>query len=227
MRVRKAALVVGLTGLIGAAIGVGVSAASVPDAQGVIHGCYNPNNGNLTVIDTDQGQTCAKKEINVNWQQTGPTGPQGVAGPKGKKGDAGPTGATGLTGATGPAGPAGPTGATGATGATGPKGDTGSTGPAGPGATQFGTPSVLGASPGTGAACTVSEVILNAGAIVNGLPADGRILEISQYVALYSMIGTLYGGDGVTTFALPDLRSAAPNGMTYSICATGVYPSRS
>jgi microcystin-dependent protein len=35
---------------------------------------------------------------------------------------------------------------------------------------------------------------------------DGQLLQISQYEALFSLIGTTYGGDGVTTFALPDLR---------------------
>jgi len=35
---------------------------------------------------------------------------------------------------------------------------------------------------------------------------DGSILPISQHSALFSLIGTIYGGDGRTTFALPDLR---------------------
>jgi microcystin-dependent protein len=48
---------------------------------------------------------------------------------------------------------------------------------------------------------------------------------ISQSTALFDLIGTLYGGDGVTTFGLPDLRAAAPNGLTYSICDLGVFPS--
>ena len=38
------------------------------------------------------------------------------------------------------------------------------------------------------------------------LPADGRLLQINQNQALFSLLGTTYGGDGVTTFALPDLR---------------------
>jgi microcystin-dependent protein len=37
------------------------------------------------------------------------------------------------------------------------------------------------------------------------LACDGQILSISQYSALYNVIGTTYGGDGVTTFALPNL----------------------
>ncbi|MFK8161574.1 MAG: phage tail protein [Lewinella sp.] len=36
---------------------------------------------------------------------------------------------------------------------------------------------------------------------------DGTLLAISQNTALFSLIGTIYGGDGRTTFALPDLRS--------------------
>ena len=35
---------------------------------------------------------------------------------------------------------------------------------------------------------------------------DGQLLSIAQYQALFSLIGTTYGGDGRTTFALPDLR---------------------
>ncbi|UZD24136.1 tail fiber protein [Algoriphagus halophytocola] len=42
---------------------------------------------------------------------------------------------------------------------------------------------------------------------------DGSILPISSYTALFSLLGTTYGGDGRTTFALPDLRGRAPIGM--------------
>jgi microcystin-dependent protein len=37
------------------------------------------------------------------------------------------------------------------------------------------------------------------------LPCDGTLLPIRQYTALFSLIGTFYGGDGTTTFALPNL----------------------
>lgn len=40
----------------------------------------------------------------------------------------------------------------------------------------------------------------------NWLPCNGQILNISQYSALFSLLGTVYGGDGKTSFALPDLR---------------------
>lgn len=40
--------------------------------------------------------------------------------------------------------------------------------------------------------------------------ADGQILAISTNTALFSLLGTMYGGDGRTTFALPDLRGRVP-----------------
>lgn len=39
---------------------------------------------------------------------------------------------------------------------------------------------------------------------------DGQILPINQNQALFSLLGTTYGGDGRTTFALPDLRGRVP-----------------
>ncbi|HXE46573.1 MAG TPA: tail fiber protein [Conexibacter sp.] len=58
----------------------------------------------------------------------------------------------------------------------------------------------------------------------------GQVLPIADHAPLYSLIGTTYGGDGVETFALPDLReSIAPRAslpLTYIIALAGVYPSR-
>jgi microcystin-dependent protein len=39
---------------------------------------------------------------------------------------------------------------------------------------------------------------------------NGQLLSIAQNSALFSILGTTYGGDGQTTFALPDLRGRAP-----------------
>ncbi|MDT0554387.1 phage tail protein [Patiriisocius hiemis] len=39
---------------------------------------------------------------------------------------------------------------------------------------------------------------------------DGQLLAISQNTALFSILGTIYGGDGRTTFGLPDLRGRVP-----------------
>src|SRR5437879_6406836 len=40
----------------------------------------------------------------------------------------------------------------------------------------------------------------------------GQIMPIAQNTALFSLLGTAYGGNGETTFALPDLRSRLPIG---------------
>jgi microcystin-dependent protein len=39
---------------------------------------------------------------------------------------------------------------------------------------------------------------------------DGRLMPLSQYQALFSLLGIQYGGNGTTTFGLPDLRSRVP-----------------
>lgn len=48
------------------------------------------------------------------------------------------------------------------------------------------------------------------GAPNNWQACDGSLLPISQYDALFALIGTTYGGDGQTTFAVPDLRGRLP-----------------
>jgi microcystin-dependent protein len=58
------------------------------------------------------------------------------------------------------------------------------------------------------------------------LPADGRLLPINLYTAVFSLMGTDFGGNGTTNFALPDLRRLAPPGMYYSVCVEGIFPSR-
>lgn len=42
---------------------------------------------------------------------------------------------------------------------------------------------------------------------------QGQMMSIANYTALFSLLGTTYGGDGVTTFGLPDLRSRIAIGM--------------
>lgn len=42
---------------------------------------------------------------------------------------------------------------------------------------------------------------------------EGQLLAISQYTALFSLLGTTFGGDGRTTFGLPDLRGRSMVGM--------------
>lgn len=42
---------------------------------------------------------------------------------------------------------------------------------------------------------------------------DGQLLPIASYSALFSILGTMYGGDGRTTFGLPDMRGRTPIGV--------------
>lgn len=56
--------------------------------------------------------------------------------------------------------------------------------------------------------------------------ASGQLIPIAQNTALFSLLGTQFGGNGVTTFALPDLRGLGPSGMTYIIALGGIFPSR-
>ncbi|MDQ0466124.1 microcystin-dependent protein [Caulobacter ginsengisoli] len=44
------------------------------------------------------------------------------------------------------------------------------------------------------------------------MACDGQILPIEQYRALFSLVGAAYGGDGETTFGIPDLRNSVPIG---------------
>ena len=83
------------------------------------------------------------------------------------------------------------------------------------------------------------------------LPCDGRLIPIQQNTALFSLLGTMYGGDGNTNFGLPNLKGKLPiqsdqskpintivtNGhggdsfietteIQYCICVEGIYPQR-
>ena len=55
-------------------------------------------------------------------------------------------------------------------------------------------------------------------------PCAGQLLPISQNTALYTIIGITFGGDGKTTFALPDYSGLAPRGLQYCIAIQGIYP---
>jgi hypothetical protein len=77
-------------------IGAGtVAYAAIPDAGGVVHGCYNKggllqDKGALRVVD--KGERCRANETAMTWSQTGPQGPAGPVGAAGAKGDTGPAG---------------------------------------------------------------------------------------------------------------------------------------
>jgi microcystin-dependent protein len=58
---------------------------------------------------------------------------------------------------------------------------------------------------------------------------EGQTISISNYTAVFSLVGTTYGGNGTSTFALPDFREAEKSlgGARYIIALEGIFPSRS
>src|SRR2546425_5680233 len=119
--------IVGVLGISIGGAGAIFANALIPGSDGVIHGCYQHNNGNLRVV-VDPSE-CHDSEVAIWWNQVGP---HGATGATGATGASGAPGATGPTGATGPSGAPGATGATGASGQNGMNGATGATGPTGP-----------------------------------------------------------------------------------------------
>jgi len=59
------------------------------------------------------------------------------------------------------------------------------------------------------------------------LACNGQLLPINQNQALFALLGTNFGGDGRTTFAVPNLQGKAPASvLQYYIAITGIFPSR-
>ncbi len=97
---RRRRLLVGVVAVVLVA-GTGIAYAVIPDANGVIHGCYGKKSGALRLI-LDGGKPCnAKKEVAVQWSQTGPHGAAGAEGAPGPQGTQGPPGADGAQGPPG------------------------------------------------------------------------------------------------------------------------------
>jgi len=141
------------------------------------------------------------------------TGPQG---PKGDPGSAGPPGPAGVAGPPGPPGAQGPPGTV------------------DPSVTafiaRFGDGGTSDAPSGAGCfdGGYIGQVFLFAGTFPprGTVFAHGQLLSIAQNTALFSLLGTTYGGNGTTTFALPDMRGLEPAGVNYVICLGGIFPAR-
>lgn len=60
------------------------------------------------------------------------------------------------------------------------------------------------------------------------MPCDGKTLNINSYQALFALLGTTYGGNGVQKFAVPDLSKAEVpiEGAKYYIVYSGIFPAR-
>ncbi len=81
------------------------------------------------------------------------------------------------------------------------------------------TLALLGALPGMAQACDIEPTIGDVCTFAfdwcpdGFVPADGRLLPINGYQALFSLTGFLYGGDNRTTFGVPDLRGRSAIGL--------------
>ena len=110
------------------AIAGGIAYASIPDAAGVINGCYRTSTddqkGQLRVVEDPAN--CRSNEQPIQWSQRGVAGATGAAGPVGPQGAKGDQGIQGIQGAQGPAGADGQDGSDGQDGADGEAGANGS-----------------------------------------------------------------------------------------------------
>jgi len=199
--------------------------AAIPDSSGTITACYSrqahplplgERKGAVRLIDPSRGEHCQSDENSVTWNQRGP------------QGERGPTGAQGAAGPTGPRGPAGTVDTSAfytkteaddrflasSAIASGEFGSTASTN----GATR---PGVGGSPP-----CLVGMMM----PFASEFPPDGwgfangQEVPIRDYEVLFNVIGTTYGGDGVTTFALPNAHDVGPGHTNWMICMVGEFP---
>lgn len=80
--------------------------------------------------------------------------------------------------------------------------------------------------------CGMSEVRAFSNAVTPDeqawMKADGRLMNINTQQALFALLGTQYGGDGMRTFAIPKIEDIQLNGQNYSyyVCVRGLWPSQ-
>lgn len=208
------------------ALGGGAYAIGSKPATSTINGCYSRHTGALRIVA--KNGRCHKRELPVSWNKQGPTGPAGPAGPRGAEGPEGKVSTAGFytkEQADARYLPVGGTAANASTLAGQPPSAFASS-------SLFGSPvAVSETGESNSSQCTVGQILLTPDSVIPAgtVLAHGQLLKISENTALFSLIGTTYGGDGKTNFALPDLRGAEPKGKgpagaNYVICLFGVFP---
>lgn len=215
-RALMAAATVGSIGLAG-----GVAYAAIPDADGVIHACYNTTNGALRVVEPDIA--CKQGEQPLTWNHTGPQGPKGDPGPQG---DQGPKGDSGVQGDQGPRGDPGEPGLPGAPGSKGDPGPKGHPGPAGTSDAYIGR----GGAVLSGHVLTkVAEVQLPAGVYAlfgkaqlrnNDIDNQNASCRLSTGEESTARIGGGLVGTSVAVVAVQDLLTLTTPGPATLSCAT-------
>ena len=197
----------------------------------------DPGSYRLLVINPGQVQAAPQLHLSPNLATLVVTlGAVGPAGPTGPQGEQGPQGAQGDPGPLGPQGPQGPQGETGPEGAQGPEGPQGPQGVSIPDVVTLGqsTDITLGinyviklsgtfpprnvggvgeVSPSSvGQDSYIGSIGLFAGNFppLNWAFCNGQLILVSENPSLFAVLGVTFGGDGRTTFALPDLRGRVP-----------------
>jgi hypothetical protein len=174
----------------------------------VIDACVRMSDGVTRIVKS--AKDCKSSERFDSWN---------IQGVPGAPGAPGKTGAAGAPGPAGPEGPAGPPGSANLpanlTLLSGQLSTTNGVAYLGSDRFQF---------PG---ACVIGDTFLSVNGYGSGnaLPADGRSIPIEGNTALFSLIGINFGGNGTSSYNLPDLRAFAPKGLQYSICLNGTFPS--
>ncbi len=190
-----------------------VSAQEPEPPPTVLHACYVPGAGIVYRVAGPGEQVAglpdgckSAQHVPFSWNETGPEGPQGPPGPPGPAGtiQCREPGASGKLGSNGAGGARFQQMRAVATLATA-------------------RAATMGLDPFLGEVMLVPYNFAPRGWTF----AAGQVMAISQNTALFSLLGTTYGGNGTTTFALPDLSGLEPVcGMHWVIALEGVYPSR-
>ncbi len=121
---------VAVVALIAAGAAVAADATGLVGADGVVHGCYQGEQGMLRVVAA--GDECRTSELAIRWNEQGPQGEPGPAGLQGQQGSPGLPGPKGDKGDPGDPGAKGERGEKGEKGDPGPKGEQGERGERGP-----------------------------------------------------------------------------------------------
>jgi hypothetical protein len=197
-------------------VALGGSAYAVTHTSStVIHACYAQHTGALRLLRSGH---CGRDERAVSWNKRGPQGPAGTVDTSRfytkTESDGRYLPLAGTAANSSQLGGQAPS--------------------AFAAASLFGSPASVGSGTSGDSSCILGEIKLTASSSGVGLPsnwllAHGQALQINQNQALFALLGTTYGGDGVTTFDLPNLQGAEPKGAgpagaNYAICITGIFP---
>ena len=178
--------------------------------------CWDLNGNGVADTEEDVDGSGAVDALDCR----GPEGPEGAEGPEGPDGPQGPAGPYQCrVGGPSPSSPFGEMGGTGVTPV-----------PYAPARVDMAAPAAREA-PRRGSEPFIGEIMLVGFTFAprGWAFAEGQLLPIAQYSALFSLLGTNYGGDGRSTFGLPDMRGLEPlcGSMRWVIALQGLFPSRS